>query len=107
MNHSTTAQPGFRRALDVIGSLALLAVFAPAFAGAAIAVALDGGPVFATRPIRVRGQRVCILEFRAGVGPVGRFLWLTRLNQLPLLVNVLRGELSFEDQLLRVIEAAE
>jgi lipopolysaccharide/colanic/teichoic acid biosynthesis glycosyltransferase len=103
----TVAQPGIRRALDVIGSLLLIAVLAPAFVGAAGAVAVQGGPIFASRVLWVRGQRISVLEFSAGEGSIGRFLWLTRLNQLPMLLSVLRGDLSFEDPLIRLIEAAD
>jgi lipopolysaccharide/colanic/teichoic acid biosynthesis glycosyltransferase len=103
----TVAQPGIRRALDVIGSLLLIVVLAPAFVGAAGAVAMQGGPIFASRILWVRGQRVSVLEFSAGEGSIGRFLWLTRLNQLPMLLSVLRGDLSFEDPLIRLIEAAD
>jgi lipopolysaccharide/colanic/teichoic acid biosynthesis glycosyltransferase len=107
MQPTTVAQPGIRRALDVVGSLILLAVLAPAFVGAAVAAAVQGGPVFASRVLWVRGQRISVLEFNAGEGAVGRFLWLTRLNQLPMLLSVLRGDLSFEDPLIRLIEAAD
>jgi lipopolysaccharide/colanic/teichoic acid biosynthesis glycosyltransferase len=103
----TVAQPGVRRALDVVGSLMLLAVLAPAFMGAAVAASLQGGAIFASRILWVRGQRISVLEFSAGEGSIGRFLWLTRLNQLPMLFSVLRGDLSFEDPLVRLIEAAD
>src|SRR5258708_34532673 len=116
MEHSTVSQPALRRAIDVVGSLVLLALFAPALLGAILALVLEGGgPVFTTRSILARtGQRIHLLELRTEGGDrfdrftaLGRFLWMTRINQLPMLINVLRGELSFEDPLVDYLESAD
>jgi lipopolysaccharide/colanic/teichoic acid biosynthesis glycosyltransferase len=115
MEHSTVSQPALRRAVDVVASLLLLILFAPALLGAMLALMIEGaGPVFTTRPLLVRAQRVQLIELRTEgtdrfdpFSPVGRFLWITRINQLPMLVNVLRGELSFEDPLLDYLESVD
>jgi lipopolysaccharide/colanic/teichoic acid biosynthesis glycosyltransferase len=115
MEHSTVSQPALRRTVDVVASLVLLALFAPALLGAIVALMIEGaGPVFTTRPLLVRGQRIQLIELRTeGVdrfdpfSSVGRFLWITRINQLPMLVNVLRGDLTFEDPLLDYLESVD
>jgi lipopolysaccharide/colanic/teichoic acid biosynthesis glycosyltransferase len=116
MDHSTVSQPALRRAIDVVGSLVLLVLFAPALLGAILALMLEGaGPVFTTRLILARGgQRIRLFELRIEgedrfdrFTALGRFLWVTRINQLPMLVNVLRGDLSFEDPLVDYLESAD
>jgi lipopolysaccharide/colanic/teichoic acid biosynthesis glycosyltransferase len=116
MEHSTVSQTASRRVLDVLASATLLVAFAPAFGAALLALMLEGGGrLLVTRPVIGRGGHVLqLLELRtrsddrrAELTPVGRFLWLTRINQLPILINVLRGELSFEDPLLDYLETAD
>lgn len=102
---------GLKRAFDVAGSLALLAALGPLLAAAAVAVALDGpGPVlFRQRRLGLRGRPFTILKFRtmaAGdpeaetrrddprITRVGAVLRTWRIDELPQLVNVLRGEMS-------------
>ncbi len=105
-----------KRAADVALSLLLLLLLLPVFALIAIAIRLDSsGPVF-YRQARVGrfGREFAIIKFRSMVrdaenllGPtwarpddsritrVGRFLRLTRIDELPQLWNVLRGDMSF------------
>jgi lipopolysaccharide/colanic/teichoic acid biosynthesis glycosyltransferase len=102
------------RALDVAVSLPALIILAPLFALIAAAVVVGSGrPVF-YRGVRVgrRGQPFGMLKFRtmvrnadrlgtsvtresdARVTPVGRFLRRWKLDELPQLWNVVRGEMA-------------
>jgi len=103
-----------KRAFDVVVALLALVLLSPLMLGAALAVAMQCG-----RPVLFRQQRVGLggrtfemLKFRsmvreaANVGPhytagddpritrVGRFLRRTSLDELPQLLNVLRGDMS-------------
>jgi exopolysaccharide biosynthesis polyprenyl glycosylphosphotransferase len=103
-----------KRLLDVVVSLAILLVTAPFLALAMLAVALeDGGPVLYRQDRVTRDGRIFrIFKLRTmradaetngavwaevadpRVTRVGRFLRRTRVDELPQLVNVLRGEMS-------------
>ena len=104
-----------KRVFDIVCSVVLLALAAPVMVIAAIAIALESGrPLFYEQERVGRGGRTfkCI-KFRsmrtdaekdgvarwatvgdARVTRVGRFLRKTRLDEVPQLVNVLRGEMS-------------
>lgn len=103
-----------KRALDIALSLLLMLVLWPVGLVIAVAIKLsDGGPVFYIAE-RMRGveQPFMLWKFRtmrgaarnAGVSggdkagritPVGRVLRRTRLDELPQLWNILRGDISF------------
>jgi hypothetical protein len=89
------------RIFDILFALPSLIVLAPVFLFSAMAINLeDGGPIFVTRTrISPNGRRVSLFEFRtiplgatAGHTRVGRLLQLARFNQLPSLINLLRGD---------------
>ena len=102
-----------KRAIDIIFSLAGLIITSPIMLVCAIAVKLcDGGPVF-YRQDRITGDdRVfSIYKFRtmyeksgkdfrsAGVNddritPIGRIIRKTRMDELPQLINIIRGDMS-------------
>lgn len=105
-----------KRAFDMIASSILLLVSAPVMAIAALAIFLEGG-----RPVIYRQERVGlggrtfnVLKFRsmctdaerdgvpkwaatgdARVTRVGRIIRRTRIDELPQIFNVLKGEMSF------------
>lgn len=103
---------GLKRLLDFVLAAALLIVLAPVFGCLAIAVKLDSpGPVFyRCRRVGFRGREFAMVKFRkmrdGASGPaltlasddrltrLGRFLTASKLDELPQLWNVLKGEMS-------------
>ena len=105
-----------KRMIDLICSLILLVIASPFMLITAIVIkAHDGGPVFYKQIRCTIGRReFYILKFRSmkvdaekdGVArlaakndsritPVGRFIRATRIDELPQLLNILKGEMSF------------
>ena len=110
-----TTRAIIKRLFDVSVASCLLLLASPVMLITAVVILLETG-----RPIFFRQERVCapgqsfdILKFRSMVqdaekdGPrwatvgdaritrVGQFIRLTRIDELPQLINVLRGEMSF------------
>jgi sugar transferase (PEP-CTERM system associated) len=105
-----------KRAFDVAVVMVLLPIALPIMGAMALLIAIDGGAPIIYRQERVgrRGQAFTLLKFRsmskdaekdgqaawarindARVTTVGRFMRRTRMDELPQLINVLRGEMSF------------
>lgn len=104
-----------KRVFDVLSSAAALIVLSPVLAAAALAVRLEGGPGIIFRQVRVGrdGKQFELLKFRSmrpaneaesqtqwsvatdnRIGPVGRFLRCTSIDELPQLWNILRGDMT-------------
>jgi lipopolysaccharide/colanic/teichoic acid biosynthesis glycosyltransferase len=91
-----------QRGFDILGAACGLVVFAPVMALVALAIWCDdGAPVIFRQPRVGRRRRLfTILKFRSmsvrggQVTRVGRITRATGLDELPQLVNVLRGDMS-------------
>jgi exopolysaccharide biosynthesis polyprenyl glycosylphosphotransferase len=104
-----------KRVFDVVVSLLALIVMAPVMLACAVAVRVDGGPgiIFRQKRVGQDGQLFDCLKFRsmrpateaesatqwsiaddARVGPVGRVLRRTSLDELPQLWNIVRGDMT-------------
>ena len=103
-----------KRLMDVVLSLTALLLLSPLLLGVAIAIALESGFPVLFRQVRVGqgGREFGIYKFRsmvkdaAAIGPyhtaegdpritkVGRFIRRTSLDELPQLLNVLKGDMS-------------
>jgi lipopolysaccharide/colanic/teichoic acid biosynthesis glycosyltransferase len=109
-------EQGLRRAFDIALSLVLLLATLPVLAVAAAAIKLDSrGPVFYRQErVGLGGRVYTLFKFRSMVdraeekgGPawaqkhdkritrVGRFLRLTRIDEIPQVFNVLKGDMAF------------
>lgn len=109
-----TASWRLKRVIDVVVSGMALLVAAPALAVIAVAVRRETGPgiIFKQERIGLNGEPFTLFKFRslqlaAGegdvrwsidtdtrLGPVGKFIRASSLDELPQLVNVLKGDMS-------------
>jgi lipopolysaccharide/colanic/teichoic acid biosynthesis glycosyltransferase len=95
-----------KRVVDIATATVGLILFAPILLMAAVATGLDSGsPIFIRETLPSRNnQAIRVFKFRVacaagkGISPrvtrVGQILSLTGIDELPLLINVLRGEVS-------------
>lgn len=108
-------QEWIKRIEDVIMSILLLILFSPVFLIAAVGIkCTDRGPVFYKQERLTKdGKRFMIYKFRTMVVdaekmsgpvlasekdprilPIGRFLRATRMDELPQVLNILKGDMS-------------
>jgi exopolysaccharide biosynthesis polyprenyl glycosylphosphotransferase len=104
-----------KRVFDIVVAVIALVVLSPVLTAAAFAVRIEGGPGVIFRQVRIGrdGNRFELLKFRSmrpanelesqtkwcvatddRVGPVGRFLRSTSIDELPQLWNILRGDMT-------------
>ncbi|MBE1547983.1 exopolysaccharide biosynthesis polyprenyl glycosylphosphotransferase [Mycobacterium sp. OAS707] len=104
-----------KRAFDIAFAITALSVLSPLLITAALAVRLEGGPGVIFRQVRVGrdGKQFELLKFRSmrpadecesqtkwcvatddRIGPVGRFLRSTSIDELPQLWNIVRGDMT-------------
>jgi exopolysaccharide biosynthesis polyprenyl glycosylphosphotransferase len=104
-----------KRASDIVFAVIALALLSPVFLLCAIATFLDGGRGIFFRQVRIGqgGKPFQVIKFRtmrpvdehesqtnwsiAGdrrIGPIGRFMRRTSLDELPQLWNILRGDMT-------------
>ncbi len=113
------ARPGYlvaKRAIDVVGSIALTIVLSPVLLLVGIALFAEGkgnAPIlYRQQRVGLRGKPFVLLKFRSmrvdaelegakwstegdtRITPVGRVIRRLRLDELPQLINVLKGEMS-------------
>lgn len=105
----------FKRVFDIVFSLTAVVFTSPIMLISALAVKLcDGGPVlFKQKRLTIDGKEFDVYKFRSmivnaeksgspqlasdndpRITPVGKFLRKTRLDELPQLLNILKGDMS-------------
>lgn len=103
-----------KRIIDVVFSLILILVLSPVLIIVSICVKIQGdGPIiFKQKRVGLNGDIFQVLKFRSMstsapsvaakdidektfVTPIGKFLRRTSLDELPQLINILKGEMSF------------
>lgn len=104
-----------KRLFDIVASGSALLVLAPVMGAVALGVRLEGGPgiLFRQERVGLDGRPFEVLKFRSlkpvdesesatnwnishddRLGPVGRFIRATSLDELPQLLNILRGDMT-------------
>ena len=111
----TPAQRVTKRAMDIVLGTVALVIASPIMAAVAVAIKLeDGGPVFFRQKRMTRnGREFDILKFRSmivdaekysgavlaaeddpRITKVGKFIRATRLDEIPQIINIVKGDMS-------------
>lgn len=110
----TIEQLAIKRLMDIFVSLVVLLIASPVMLVTAILIkAHDGGPVFFRQKRYTRNKKIfTLIKFRSMVvdaekngaefsspgdkriTPIGRFIRSTRIDELPQLINILKGDMS-------------
>ena len=114
-NTDHVCSPIVMRIVDLVVASAILAVLTPLIAVTALAIWVEGGGPILFRQVRtgLRGAPFRMLKFRSmrcdaesdgtprwadeddpRITRVGRFIRMTRIDEIPQLINVLQGEMS-------------
>ena len=114
-NGFTLEQRFMKRCVDIVGSLILLVLASPFMLVTAIAIKLyDGGDIIHKQTrLTMNGREFCVYKFRSmvmdaekdgiarlsaegdvRVTPVGKVIRRTRIDELPQLFNILKGDMS-------------
>ena len=113
-NHASRAY--IKRAFDILVSLIILTASLPAIIGAAIAIRLGekGNIFYLQERVGLNGEKFFIVKFRSmsvnaeedgiavwakdndnRITPIGALIRKSRIDELPQIINVLKGEMSF------------
>ena len=91
-----SVQDRLKRAADCALALGLLVFTLPLCGFLCLALKLDSPGTIFSQQLRLNhaGRRYLVIRFRASETTLGEFLHYTRIEDLPLLINVLRGEMT-------------
>ncbi len=111
----TLTQKAIKRLMDIVISVIAMIPAAPIMLGVALAIKLeDGGPVFfKQKRVTIGGREFDVIKFRSmivdaekysgaalatendpRITKVGKFIRATRLDEIPQILNIIRGDMS-------------
>lgn len=108
-------QRAIKRIMDILLSTVILIIFSPVFLLLALVIKLqDGGPVFYYQErLTMGGKKFMMIKFRSmrmdsekngaqlakkddnRITPIGHFMRRTHIDELPQIINIFRGDMSF------------
>jgi len=118
--------PNLKRAIDLVGAILLLPIFLPVMAAIALLIKMDskGPALFKQERVGFRGETFTIFKFRSmhtdmprgnsftaeddpRITRVGRYIRKRRLDELPQIFNILRGDMSWIGPRPEAVQLAE
>ncbi|HZT33971.1 MAG TPA: WecB/TagA/CpsF family glycosyltransferase [Bryobacteraceae bacterium] len=85
---------GLKRTVDLLAAILLLAAFSPLLLAAGLLARVSGGGLARAPRLGRWACEFALYSFRFGPGTTGRLAARLRLGRLPVLFNILRGDLS-------------